>query len=293
MSYLYLISGLISMAASGIFAGCFTRKTADKKDASALYGFIELSTVFLLWMLMFCLDFSFDVAVLPYSLVMTVFFATGMLGRIFAFKHGSFVLTSLLIQLSGMVICIWDILVWDAPYKHKIGIGLTLVVVSLCLCLLNGKKEKKERDKKETIKWAIFCGAACLGNMGATITLRAQQIRFEGEHKSMLMCFATFVAMLLGLLLYIKSDKRDSKAILKIGTHFPILAGSFNVALNFFVMMLATSLPLLPTSLIYPTVSVGALIITTIFSAIVFKEKMRWWQWIGVAVGIVSVGLLS
>lgn len=99
MSYLYLILATLSLSASGIFAGYFARKTSDKKDASALGGFIELSAVFVLWAIMFCLDFSFDTAVLPYSFAMAAFFAMGMLGRIFAFKYGSFVLTSLAIQV--------------------------------------------------------------------------------------------------------------------------------------------------------------------------------------------------
>ena len=292
MSYLYLILSVLSLAASGIFAGYFTRKTSDKKDAAALGGFIELLTVFALWTIMFCADFSFDAAVLPYSVLFAVFFATGMLGRIFAFKYGSFMLASLAIQVSGVVACVWDIIVRDAPFSLIIAIGLVLVLISLCLCFLNGKKEKKT-NKKNFIKWAIFCAAACTGNIVCTIAQREQQLNFNGQHKSMLMFFATFIAAILGFVLYMTSDKSDSKAILKSGAHFSVLSGGLNVAVNFSVMMLATALPLLPTSFIYPANAVCSLIITTVFSAVAFKEKLRWWQWIGVAIGILAVGMLS
>lgn len=53
------------------------------------------------------------------------------------------------------------------------------------------------------------------------------------------------------------------------------------------------ALTALSPSLIYPVLGVGGLAVVTIFSLLVFKEKMRWWQWIGVAVGAVAVLLLS
>jgi drug/metabolite transporter (DMT)-like permease len=33
--------------------------------------------------------------------------------------------------------------------------------------------------------------------------------------------------------------------------------------------------------------------VNSFFSAFVFKEKMRWWQWVGVAVGAAAVAILS
>ena len=297
MSYLYLTFSVIVTVASGIFAGYFSRRTADKKDASALGGFIELASVFALWGIMYAIDFSFDAAVLPYSLLFAFFFALGMLGRIFAFKYGSFIIASLAIQVSSVVACIWDIVVHDEPFNLRICIGLILVLASLMLCFLKGKKEEKKAekktDKKNFIKWALCTLAACTGNIGAIISQREQQISFNGQHKSMLMFFATMIAAFIGLGLYLASDKRDSKAILKTALTFPILSGACNVSSNFFSMLLVTALPLLPTSFLYPTRSVAALIITSIFSAVAFKEKLRWWQWIGVVIGIVAVGMLS
>ena len=293
MSYLYLTFSIMVNVASGIFAGYFARRTADKKDASALGGFIELTSVFALWSIMYCIDPSFDVRVLPYSLMFAFFFALGMLGRIFAFKYGSFIIASLAIQVSSVVACIWDIVVHDDPFNLRICIGLIFVLASLMLCFLNGKKEEKKTDKKNFIKWALCTLAACTGNIGAIISQREQQLSFNGQHKSMLMFFATMIAAFIGLGLYLASDKRDTKAILKTAVPFPMMSGACNVSSNFFSMLLVTALPLLPTSFLYPTRSVASLIITSVFSAIAFKEKLRWWQWMGVAIGIVAVGLLS
>ena len=88
-----------------------------------------------------------------------------------------------------------------------------------------------------------------------------------------------------------KSERSDSKMILKKSWFFPVLAGGLNGILNLLVILLATST--LSPSLIYPVIGVGSLGVTTIFSTVIFKEKMHWWQWVGVAVGAIAVVLLS
>ena len=47
------------------------------------------------------------------------------------------------------------------------------------------------------------------------------------------------------------------------------------------------------TALDYKPCTGKALSVTTVFSVLIFKEKMKWWRWCGVAVGAVAVVLLS
>jgi drug/metabolite transporter (DMT)-like permease len=70
-----------------------------------------------------------------------------------------------------------------------------------------------------------------------------------------------------------------------------MIAGVCNFALNFFVILLASSS--LSPSLIYPVMSVGSLACITVASIFLFKEKMKWWQWLGVAIGAMAVTILS
>ena len=37
---------------------------------------------------------------------------------------------------------------------------------------------------------------------------------------------------------------------------------------------------------------IGSLSITLVFSIGIFREKMKWWQWIGVLLGAVAIALL-
>ena len=79
--------------------------------------------------------------------------------------------------------------------------------------------------------------------------------------------------------------------MLKKSWWVPIVTGATNVGLNVFVMLLANSA--ISPSLVYPTIGVGSLCVVTLFSLFVFKDRMRWWQWVGVAVGMLAVVLLS
>lgn len=290
IEYVYLIISVLCVSSTGILGGYYSRRTTDKKDASALYGFVQLCAVFLLWCVLFAINPSFDVAVLPYSLAFAVFYAMGMIGRIFALKTGSVVVTSLIAQSSLLAVSIWGIIFWSAPFTWKVGVGLVLVAFALWLCLYTGKKEG-EAHKKLSWKWLLFCLISFVGNTGCTITQRMQQTQFNGAHGNMLMLFATLCSAIVGFAVYAKSDKKDTKVLLKQEWYWPIGAAVGNVFLNVFVMLMAVS-SLSPT-LIYPTIAVGGLIITTCFSVLTFREKLKWWQWVGVAIGIIATAILS
>ena len=79
--------------------------------------------------------------------------------------------------------------------------------------------------------------------------------------------------------------------MMKTAWWMPVGAGVCNVLLNLLVMQLAVSE--LSPSLIYPTIGVGGISVVAVFSLAVFKEKMLWRQWLGVAIGAVAVILLS
>jgi drug/metabolite transporter (DMT)-like permease len=116
-------------------------------------------------------------------------------------------------------------------------------------------------------------------------------MNFDGKYGNFLMVVATGISTLACLVIYLRSDRRDTKVITRSCWYFPVLAGILNALLNLFVILMATSD--LSPSLIYPVIAVGGLAVTSIFSLVAFKEKLHWWQWVGVAVGAVAVALLS
>ena len=289
MPYLYLISSVFFVAAESIAGGIYNRKNANLKGIAPLYSFLSMSAVFLFWTVMFCAtNCSFDWNVVLYSLLFAGFYTLCNVCMIRALKTGPIVLTSLFMQLSLIGSTVWGFFFWGSEFSVLVGIGLMLVVCSLWLCLYTGKSKDNTRI---SAKWLFYVLFAFLGNAGCVITQRTQQMYFEGQYGNFLMMIATAISVIICLVMYLKSDKSDTKLLIRKSWYIPVAAGTCNGLLNLFVILLATS-PLSP-SLIYPVISVGGLMVTTIFSCLVFKEKMRWWQWVGIAIGMVAVGLLS
>ena len=287
MPYLYLILSVFMVASTSVFGKIFNRQNDGRLDTSTFYNFLLMISVFLGWGILYVTDLSFDAGVLFYSALFAICYLTCNIGIINALKYGPTAITSLLINLSLIVTTIWGFLFWDADVSLNVIAGLVLVVASIVLCLYS-----KEKDQKGiSLKWLIYVSLALFGNAGCSIVQRTQQVKYNGQHGNMLMLFATGACAIAYVILYLRSDKRDTKVMMKTSWWVPVCAGICNVVLNVFVMLMAVTT--LSPSLIYPVIGVGGLAVVTVFSLFVFKEKMRWWQWIGIVVGALAVGLLS
>lgn len=286
MPYLYLISSVFFSASSSVFGTYFNRRNEGKKDTSAFYNFLLMASVFVCWSVYYAFDFGFNAKVLPYSLLFAFCYTLCNLGIINALKNGPSTLTSLFVSLSMLLTTIWGFIFWGDKVTVPVAIGLCLVVVSMSLCLYTGKE-----DKKISLKWLLFVVLAFLGNAGCSIVQRTQQMQFDGEYAGMLMAFATLFSCVVCCLIWLKSNKSDSKTMLKGSWHFPVVAGAANMLLNYFVILLA--LTNLSPSLIYPVIGVGSLAVVIMFSLFAFKEKLKWWQWLGLGIGAVATLLLS
>ncbi len=287
MPYIYLISTVFLQACLSLLCAFYNRRNKDKKDASSFYSFLLLTSVFVAWVVMFLIEGKFDWSVIPYALLFAIGFIVAMVMMVEALKYGPVVLTSLIMQLSLIGATVWGFFFWGDEFTWLVGVGLVLVAFSLWLCLYTGQKE----SQKISVKWLLCVLLMFVGNACCTIVQKTQQIAFDGKYGNFTMMIATGISAFVASFLYLKSDKKDSRCLLRTSWYFPVAAGVLNALANLFVILMANTS--LSPSLIYPVLSIGSLMVTTFFSVFIFKEKMRWWQWIGVVVGATAVVLLS
>ena len=287
MAYLYLISSVIFSASANIFGKYYNIKNERRQDPVPLYIFLLLISVFVGWGVLFAFNFSFDISVLPYSVAFAVSYSVCNLGIISALKYGPASLTSLFITLSLIFVTIWGFIFWNAELTVVVSIGLVLVVISIVFCLSGDRKD----EKKVSVKWLFFVLLACLGNAGCCIIQRTQQTVFEGKHGEMLMTFASLISLAVFFAVFAVKGRREAKTVFKRSWYLPVSAGLCNVLNNLCVILLATSE--LSPSLIYPTIGVGGLVVVILFSLFAFKEKLKWTQWLGIAIGGIATILLS
>ena len=78
------------MASGGIIATFYNRKNKDKTDSVPLYSFIRLSTIFIVWLIMFIFDGQVNAKVVPYALLMAVCYTTSSIANVYAIKERYF-----------------------------------------------------------------------------------------------------------------------------------------------------------------------------------------------------------
>ena len=289
MPYLYLIISIIGVSFSNLFTAFYNKKNDGVKGAEQLYSFVRLAVIFLFYLILFVidLDFKLDLKLIVYTLIFALSFCTTSIVYVYALQSGPFVLSNLILQLSVILVSVWGFIFWNDKLTLLVGIGLFLIVLSIVLCLYSKNKD----EKQITFKWVVLIGTVFLTNAICTIIQKTQQMDFSGKYGSFFMMASMFIATAISFIIYLKSDKSQTKLILKTSWHYPALSAVFNAVLNLCIMLLATST--LSPSLIYPTFAIASIAITTLFSTLVFKEKIYWWQWVGVFVGTVAVVLLS
>ena len=288
MPYLYLFISTISCSLVNILASCFNRKNQGRANSTNFYNFALLFTVFCFWLILFIIKFDFNAQVLWYSLLFATSFTVCNVGLINALKTGSVILTSLFVQLSLIIVSIWGFIFWNAKFTILAVVGLIITAISIVLCVYKGKGQEKI---KISAKWIFFVLLAMFGNAGCSIVQRTQQVNFNGQYGELLMMVATGLSLICFTFICFSKDKSDLKLIAKTSWYIPVSAGICNAIVNLLVIIMATST--LSPSLVYPVLGVGTLIITLLFSIIVLKEKARWWQWIGIVLGMVATGILS
>ncbi|MBQ4082285.1 MAG: EamA family transporter [Clostridia bacterium] len=287
MDYLLLFSAAVFSGATAIFGNLFNCKNVSVKNAASLYNLLLAVSVLVGWGIFYLCDLSFEPGVLLYSLGYGVCYVTSVVCLLYAMKHGPVALSSLIMNFSLIVVTVWGMIFWNSKINAVVLSGLCLVVISLLLCLY----QKKSSQEKLSAKWFFYISIAFFGNTGCVILQKTQQMQYHNQHGNMLMFFAMIPAVAMCALLYLRAPVQEPKKVLCSSGFFPVLAGTLNLLLNLFVILLAAG-PLSP-SLIYPTTAVGGIAVTSVLSVILFKERLSLRQWFGVAVGGVAIALLS
>ena len=285
MAYLLLLGAVCCSGAMSITANIFNKKNLKGIDFSSLYSLIVTASSFLVWSFIYFLDFSFDARVLVYSSLFGIFYALAFIGLYYAMNTGSASLTSFVKQLSLIAVAVWGFFFWDNPLTQTVVIGLVLVLVSLFLCF------KPSRDGKMSLKWCFYSFFLIIGNAGCSIVQKYQQISFNSSHSSLLMVGATFVAVLVCLFMYIKGERPKLSDMSHHTAFLPIVAGVSSAVINVLVLKLLSSE--IPESVFFPIIGVGGIILTTLFSVGVYKERLSPLRWSGLAVGLVAIVLLN
>lgn len=267
------------------------KKGYDNRSASPgvfYFGAVMSVSAMLVFLLNGIGSLCFVPAVLPYSAGFAVSYFAAIAGQFLALRYGPLSLTSLIGSYSLLLPTLYGLIFLHDDISPLFFPGLALLALSLLLIYL-----KRNREKSVTAissKWIVFLVIGFVGNGMCSVVQKMQQNSMNGQFKNELMVYALLMIAVLMLLSGRIAERGQLRTTLKEGWKFAIPCGLCNGVVNLLTMVLAGRMA---ASVEFPILSAGSLVVTFLFSVFLYREKLSLRQWIGAAVGVASIVLLS
>ncbi len=282
MEYLFLC-----VAATGVTFQNFMSKQFNTRAKVTNPYFYSATVAFFAMMFFFVSsggELHFTKDFLPYSVAFGVVYGITFYANVKAMKYGPLSITAFVISISLLIPTLFGVVVLNEQIGILKYIGIILLVLALVFINI-----KKSNNMKLSLKWALFAVMCFLGNGFLSVIQKIQQMTFSGGYKSEFMIAALIIVSLLFFILGLRVQGNKKKMIGEC-IKYAAPAGLANGMVNFFVMVLTA---VLPTAILFPSVSAINLCLTFVLALVVFREKLSKTQTIGYILGIISVVLLN
>lgn len=263
----------------------FKKGISEKNLPFNTYNFI-LVLMALLFFVFTANNYQFKTTLLPHSIAFGISYFSATSAMIYALACGSFALTGLVFSYSLSIPALYGIIFLNEKLSTTIILGFLCLVLSIYLSC--GKIEKS--TVIITKKWVILTLIGFIGNGMCSVIQKMQQIAFAGNYKHEFMILALLISTILLFILALCTERKEMFKIVRISGLNATLCGISNGITNLLVMILTT---VISTSVFFPIVSAGTIVLTFIASVIKFRERFSIRQYIGFGFGILSLIFLN
>lgn len=265
------------------------KKQYSMKCAGGDYFFSTVVSLFaLLFFILTAGKISFGIEILPYSVGFAAVFALATVYSVMAIKSGSLAITSLILSYSLIIPTLYGFLfLGEEITPLKCG-GILLLLVSLFLVRADTKGESK--TDKPTLKWVIYLIIAFISNGMCSVVQNAQQRRFDGAQNGNFMILALIISTAVLLVISLVFERKTILDSLKKGLVLSSACGLCNGATNYLVMVI---IAVVASSVFFPVLSAGQLVLTFIISVTLYREKFIPRQIAGLVCGLASLVMLN
>lgn len=282
MVALYLFLSVIATTLQSVF----------KKKVNSVCPGKEISISFVitffafLYFLIFSDKSGFTAEILPYAAALAVCYAIAAATGVLAIGCGSMAFTHIILAYSRIIPIFYSLIFLNEKVNSIQITGLVFLGLSLIFTYY----KRDNTGSGITFKWLVYVILLFVSNGMCSVFIRMQQIRFNNKVDGIFM--VTSLVMVLVILLVI-AIIREGKGILDVfrkGIGWCGVCGASNGVANYFSLL---CLPLMAGSVFYPVSSAGDLVLTLLFSLIIFKERFSKNQIVGFFLGILSMVLIN
>ncbi len=215
-----------------------------------------------------------------------------------AISIGSWAYTTVISCLSTLIPTCSGWIFWGEPISWVQIIGVILFVV----CFIFSTDSSSDENKKLSLKWLFYVSIAfvCTGGIGVLQKVFASS-SYSGELNAFLI-IAFIFAFIFATVIFaftavkdrknenVKVEKEETKSINKYYSFLWIaiigVCGIF-VAINNKLNLYLSGV--FESAFLFPVLNGTNILLTTLFSVLVFKDKLKLKQWIGFGVGVLAL----
>ena len=229
--------------------------------------------------------YCFTFEVFYWGAVSAVLYASASLLTYVALECGSFAMTMLILSYTILMQIIYGITFLNENASVFTYTGIAFLMISIYF--MNGKDRERE---KISVKWIAAVSATFLTCGLYGIVQRMQQIYFKDARTNQFMIVTLGLSSII-LICYgmIKYGKKNIDVI-KSGGIYAACAGISNGVTNFFGLVLYMYMPI---SIVSPLKSCVKIIISFAASVLLFKEKFKKRQLVGLFLGTLAIIFLN
>lgn len=300
MKYLLLVVSIFSGAAKSLVT-----KQLKTKEKNYVHLFIDNAVAFLMaTLLILCLALfmgpnAFNNIPVGFAVIYAISTLFAQVFLLLATGSGSVSISSLFYSCGFIIPTFFGVIRYAEKITFLHVLAVVLILVSCCLGV-----EREEANKKFNFKWLFFAigGFVFSGILG--VLQKVFQNEYVGASLNGFLIVAFFIIFLIsvaiGLLMalrlkksgvnFIEEKSEESKKIFSARMLFAILLG---VSLAVISPLNTYLSGILPSALFFPCGNGGSIIVTTIGSAVIFKEKLSARKIAGIALCVVAIILIG
>ena len=230
---------------------------------------------FLLWGLIG--GFAFHWFTIILGALYGIFLFLSMYTGFRALATGPMALSGMIASFSLVVPLLFGLAVWG---ERLSGWGIT----GICLLLASLFLLNFQREGSTSVKWAVYAFATLAANGVCSVIQKYHQRQYPGRYQTEFM-LASFAVTLLFLTVQ-KAITRRSFCISTSG----LFAGMLNGMSQYIVLLLAATVN---ASVLFPVISVTNIMAVWLAGRMLFAEKLKPVQILGLTAGVLSVLLLN
>lgn len=283
MNILLLITVVFALFLQSIASKQYLKKTQDQ--GAYIFNAVAILSAAIVFFLVDTDGFSFETKLIPYILGFALAYGSAMLFTFLSIKEGSLSFTNLVKSYSLIMPTFYGSLFLNEKIGMWFWFGFMFLVISIFL--INMQKG----EAKFGLKWIVYIAIAFFADGMAGVMQLTQQTHFEGQYKSEFMISSLVMVSVFFFVLSLRKEKAVISYCMKRACVPAIFMGIMNAVVNLFLMILVTRK--MPTSITYPVMSGGVIVLTAVVSELFYKEKLSTMQRIGLACGVVSIVFMN